>query len=301
MNIQAAHDIGAIVTVFYPEKERLNRLLSVLEMLGHVVIAKNDPKDHDAAYWAYQMKQHPNLIVHQMPDNKGIATAINTAAYMLEKRGVTGFLLFDQDSQPRQHALENLIEHFLHVKRNDSGKLAAVVPVTYDQNAKKFLPFLVQGQNSVKTIDGNLAGFKVLATIASGMLIPVQAWKKIGLMNEGFFMDHVDTEWCLRANYLKFHIDICKSSIFDHTLGDIFEKKIGCINYRYRMRNVIRTYSLIHNGWKIHKMQHAPKGWGRYMLVQSARSAVRAVFFGPERVKQLRAIILAMRDARKPG
>ncbi|MFX8766500.1 glycosyltransferase family 2 protein, partial [Acinetobacter baumannii] len=38
--------------------------------------------------------------------------------------------------------------------------------------------------------------------ISSGSLISVEALKAVGLMRDYYFIDYVDTEWCLRAEYL---------------------------------------------------------------------------------------------------
>jgi len=35
--------------------------------------------------------------------------------------------------------------------------------------------------------------------IASGCLIPADVLRDVGLMDDALFIDHVDTDWCMRA------------------------------------------------------------------------------------------------------
>jgi len=55
--------------------------------------------------------------------------------------------------------------------------------------------------------------------ISSGALIPMQVLDQVGDMNESFFIDHVDTEWILRAKWQGFRsFGVC-DAIMEHSLG----------------------------------------------------------------------------------
>ena len=56
--------------------------------------------------------------------------------------------------------------------------------------------------------------------ISSGSLISVETLKVVGLMRDYYFIDYVDTEWCLRAEYLGYKNFVSAQAVMRHTIGD---------------------------------------------------------------------------------
>jgi rhamnosyltransferase len=56
--------------------------------------------------------------------------------------------------------------------------------------------------------------------VASGMLIPLRVIETIGDMEEGLFIDQVDTEWCLRARSKGYSVFGACGAILEHRLGE---------------------------------------------------------------------------------
>lgn len=300
MNSSRMGKIGAIVTVYHPTHGTLQRLLCALEPLWRVVIVKNDAPDVDQAWWAERCRSHPGWVLLQMPENGGIAAAINAGAQLLEKEGVQYLWLFDQDSQPRPQALAAMLRTAERQHASNSETTAAIVPLIHDVHGRQTLPYLVARPNGRIAAAPYRPNAPVLAAIASGMLIPIAAWHHIGPMNEAFFMDHVDTEWCLRARHLGYHITVCTQAVIDHELGEGQATRLLGMQVVRRVRKPGRTYTMIKNGWQIAALPHAPAGWRRYMMWQSLMIAAKALLWGPDRLHQMRAIAKAMIDARLP-
>lgn len=288
------------MTVYHPTHGTLQRLLQALEPVWRVVIVKNDPPDVDRAWWAEQCVGRGNWRVMQMPGNAGIAAAINAGAQVLEKEGAQYLWLFDQDSQPRPNALGAILHTLGQESTEGSLGTAAVVPLVHDAHSRQALPYLVALPDGRIVARPHEAVTQVLAAISSGMLIPIHAWHRIGPMNEAFFMDHVDTEWCLRAVHQGYGIRVCPHAIIDHELGERQSTRLAGVQIARRVRKPGRTYTMIKNGWQIAALPHAPAGWRRYMVRQSLVIAAKALLWGPARLLQARAIVKALIDVRKP-
>lgn len=300
MNSSGMCKIGAIVTVYHPTHGTLEKLLCALESLWRVVIVKNDAPDVDQAWWAERCRRHPDWVLLQMPENGGIAAAINAGVQLLEKEGVQYLWIFDQDSQPRSQALAAMLHTLKQQHASDSETTAAVVPLIHDLHGRQTLPYLVALPQGRIVTAPHRTNAPVLAAIASGMLIPITAWQHIGPMNEALFMDHVDTEWCMRARHLGYHITVCTQAVIDHELGEGQATRLLGVKVVRRVRKPERTYTMIKNGWQIATLPHAPVGWRRYMMRQSLMIAAKALLWGPDRLQQMRAIARAMIDARQP-
>jgi rhamnosyltransferase len=67
--------------------------------------------------------------------------------------------------------------------------------------------------------------------ISSGSLLPMAALEAVGIMDEGLFIDHIDTEWCFRARSLGFGIFGVCDAVMRHSLG---ERRVAIWFLRWR-------------------------------------------------------------------
>lgn len=300
MSMRATDTVGAIVTVYHPARQALEKLLNGLKLLSRVVIVKNDAAEVDRDWWAEMQDLHSNMVVIQMPHNRGIAPAINAGAELLARECMDYLWLFDQDSHPTTECLSALLNVHAHDEVGGvPGPTAAVVPRVMDAHRRDLLPYLVLRPNGRVGVAPYRADACILAAITAGMLIPMTSWKAIGPMNEALFMDHVDTEWCLRARALGFHIHVAPQALMDHELGNPQEMQCLGLRFTRRTRPPERTYSMIRNGWLLQTLPYAPSGWARYAARQSLLIAANALLWGPDRLQQSKAIVRALCDARR--
>ena len=210
------------VTVAYkPNPDLLIRQLLALSSQVDVMIVV-DNGGENSSDWHGRAAMEAGAHIISLSTNAGIAAAQNAGIRFGLDVGATHVLLMDHDSVPSPGMVKALLA--AELKFQAAGIDVAVIgPVSVDRRTGTLSVFnRLQGLRVVRlqclaaTDDPIEADF----LIASGSLIPAAAFKVVGLMNEGFFIDHVDTEWCLRARSKGLRIfGICGARL-EHHLGD---------------------------------------------------------------------------------
>ena len=227
-------------------------------------------KDHAAEF---------SIAVLPQGENLGLGAAHNIGIKHARDEGFSHVLILDQDSVPLADMVKNLIAAS-SVKQNQG--LISAVGATYlnaDNGSESFfirfgkLKFRRQ-YCGVRDADGCLqADF----LISSGSLISLQAIDAIGAMDEGLFIDHVDTEWFLRAGALGYRAFGVCDAVMQHGLGEHTHR----ITLR-RQRNVpqhkpFRYYYIFRNSVALYRRGYASIWW-KWNDLQ--RLAMIAIMFG---------------------
>jgi len=98
--------------------------------------------------------------------------------------------------------------------------------------------------------------------ISSGSLIALETLDHVGVMDEGLFIDHVDTEWFLRARSKGYKAFGSCKAIMGHGLGENTHQ----VNIGGRKRNVpqhkpFRYYYIFRNSILLYKRRYASTLW----------------------------------------
>ncbi|EKO3470726.1 glycosyltransferase family 2 protein, partial [Vibrio fluvialis] len=228
-----------------------------------------------------------------LPENKGIATAQNIGLTHAVKDGFNDFILFDQDSNPS----ENMVEQLMTTRQlaQESGlKVASVGPLHIDQddftecvyvdtckgNVEKIIPSIVkQNGNSFVSCD---------FLIASGCLISKEVLDVVGLMEDELFIDCVDIEWGYRALSKGLHCIAALEAKMYHKIGD---KPLTILGRNLTTHSPIRHYYFYRNFYTLLKRNYIPSCWKRYTLVKSTIQAVAFSLFLSPRFKQIKFIV----------
>jgi rhamnosyltransferase len=190
----------AIVVTFNPERDVLLREFALLVpqvekiwLMDNASIIPLDP-------WVSGLGLANKLELVQMPANLGLGAAQNAGIVLARAAGASHVLILDQDSEPMPDMVERLLAASDSLA-SAGVKVAAVAPVYADSATGPASGFVRLGWLDFKKQTAS-PGQNVVETdfvISSGSLIPVSVLDEIGPMDESLFIDHVDTEWCLRA------------------------------------------------------------------------------------------------------
>ena len=86
-------------------------------------------------------------------------------------------------------------------------------------------------------------------------MVSVDTLNQVGLMRDEYFIDYVDTEWCLRAESLGFKNYISSKAIMKHTIGDnVINLKV--INVP--VHSAFRRYYRVRNAFLMLREPHIP-------------------------------------------
>lgn len=192
------------------------------------------------------LRQWPADRVHPLwlAQNQGIGYAQNRGIEWALEQDATHVLLMDHDSLPAPDMVGLLMAAL-----RDHPDAAAVGPRYADPRRQSDrTPFFRMEGWSLRWLDCHDPArvWEVDHVIASGCLMPAPALRQVGLLQEDYFIDWVDVEWCLRARDQGFKIyGVCAATL-EHRLGDQVARVLGREvplhapwRHYYQSRNVV--------------------------------------------------------------
>jgi rhamnosyltransferase len=300
-NEPAEKKVIAVLVSYDPEQEGFSRLLeALLPQVFCAIIVDN------ASLFRLGELLPPycgrNVELFELPENRGIAAAQNAGIERAIALGADFVLLSDQDSIASTGMVSGLLAA-LQAARHDSLALpvAAVGPATIDRRtgARSFFVVMQDRWGLPRRwrarVRGKLPPFiKVEFLIASGTLIPIEVFTRIGGMRSNYFIDHVDTEWCFRAKAAGYRLLGAPASILEHQLGDTV-KRIWFFGWRQVMyHSPLRDYYMFRN--TLLMLRDTPMGmvWRIHFYWRLVQFAVYFLGFAPQRWLRLRRMALGL-------
>ena len=248
--------VGAVIVTYHPDPEVLERLLfALMPQTSLIVVVDNGT---GAALLPVQdvARQYPRITLIGNPTNTGIAAAQNRGIAHAREGGCSHVILFDQDSLPPP----GLVSGLLDAARSVGGDVV-VGPCIADERLGVRMPFVRFGMLGVKRQrcwDHSAAVVPADFLIASGVLIPLCVFDKVGLMDESLFIDNVDLEWCFRARSLGVQLFGACGVRMAHSLGDqAFRVGRHVVHYH----KPVRQYYMMRNRLLLYRREYTPRGW----------------------------------------
>ena len=241
-------DVCAVIVTFNPDSGLGGRVARVWSQVGHVVIVDNSPAPASASLDGLSRTEGVDLL--RNGENRGVATALNQGIARAAAKGYTWVWTLDQDSSPHEDMVGTLFAVYAEAPEPER---VAIVGVDH------------ANERSWKGSDHGWHGetwTERKSVITSGSLLSVAVWRHLGSFREDFFIDHVDTEYCLRARSKGYRVLAIRQPLMEHAIGTPSRHRLGwksttTSNHppsrRYYMsRNlisVVRTYYVSEPAW----------------------------------------------------
>jgi rhamnosyltransferase len=192
------------------------------------------------------------------------------------QRGYVWCLAFDQDSEPMGRMLETLASiHDQTEYRASLGVIGAnFIEVGRQQPGVRVAP--AAGRSWVERP----------AVITAGSLYSVAAVGQVGSFREEFFLDHVDSDYCLRLRAHGYRVIMACEPLMTHALGRqtwhrFFGKRVGCSNHSplrryYNTRNrlvLAREYLRREPAWVLTNLRGLSRETLLILLFESEKAA----------------------------
>jgi rhamnosyltransferase len=260
-----------------------------------VMVDNNSTAETISCLRALAARGRAHLIACQ--ENLGVAEGHNIGIEWARDHGCSHVLLMDQDSVPAPDMVERLSRALTSLSR-DGVRVAGVGPQYVDAYTDNVSPFVRFGKvklirvNCTQDRTGELVETDFLIT--SGSLIPLQVLDEIGRLDAGFFIDHVDTEWVLRAKHRGYKVFGVCGAVMRHSLGSATLRF-----WFFRWRNVPlhspeRHYYVFRNSLTLFRRPYAPRQWIVNEIVVLVYMWVFYPVFAPRRLRRIQLMLKGM-------
>lgn len=243
--------IYAVIISYNPNVKNLENLIkSLLAQKVSVILVDN-------ASTPFLLNN--SLVVEKitLSSNSGIAKAQNIGIRAAMLNNAEYIIFFDQDSSIENNFIKNIHDDYLFLK-NKGINVGAIGPRFIDERFNFYYKALDMQKNGLrKKIDVSNIKEPIHAAvlISSGSFVEVEALNKIGLMRENYFIDYVDTEWCIRAESLGFENYISSKAVMKHAIGD------DVLQFKYfnvPVHSPFRRYYRVRNAYYLFREPHVP-------------------------------------------
>jgi rhamnosyltransferase len=242
--LSSSHNFVVIV-VFYPDRAKLIELCNVVGRDAQVIIVDNTPDE-------LRPLDLPDVCWISMGGNMGIAAAQNAGIRAAIDLGAQTVAFFDQDSVPESQLLPTLVAALGFPPQG------VAAPICVDaRTGDEYPPFRFNkwGWAEPVHVARSAENVPVDLIISSGSVVAADVFNKTGLMDEDFFIDYVDLEWCIRCRIVGIPITVVSSVTMHHAIGNDVIKYGSVTTY---VHSPVRAYYRLRNAFMLLRKRHVP-------------------------------------------
>jgi rhamnosyltransferase len=281
-------NIFSIIVCFNPEILKLQRLCNILTNINSKIVLVDNSNNQ----WLNDFMYSTNIHLIKNNDNIGIAAAQNIGIKYALDNSADIFVFFDQDSEIENDFIDKLIKPL-------NIEIPMVVsPIFHDYKEGFQFPSYKLNRfgllKKLNIIDNNI--FNVDVIISSGSATNRITLYKVGLMNEDYFIDFVDTEWSLRCKSKGVPVKVIQSASMIHTIG---EKSIDLKLFRLFVHSPTRSYYKIRNSFLFARSPYVPFLLGLSELISALIHNFLIIFFVKKKWKYFKNYYQAIFDGLK--
>ena len=238
--------LGALIILFHPSEAQLARAVAMRSACDRLLVVDNSPSPDARA--AMMLGEAGVALLHHGNRN-GIAGAFNCGLSALFDSGVDAVALFDQDSEAPAAYFAVMRDRCASM----GGRAFLAGPRIFDENDQRFLPELATSGLAVErlSIHADAALQRCAFLISSGCVISREAFARLGRFDESLFIDHVDTEYCLRALLRNVPVYVVPSLVLLHRIGSRRRHKLGSLELTTMNHPSFRRYYSARNAMQL--------------------------------------------------
>lgn len=286
-----AGKVAAVVVTYFPDSGFRQRLESLLDQIDRVVIIDNG-SDAATLGWSLEMQVRPDVSVERNLSNIGIAAALNRGMSRLADEGYAWVLTLDQDSTVRPGCIAALLATLardgspseIAMVGSNRRETAADAPPHRWLKPKRGFPFFERATADRTGADG------VTLVITSGTLTSTAAFRRLGPFRTDFFIDLVDSEYCLRARRGGFRILVSAEAQLLHRVGAKQPAMLLGIPLTPMHHAALRKYYIFRNAVAVMR-GHGGRfpHWLLYQLLALGEVFLGILFFERDKRAKMRA------------
>ena len=294
-NLDIKPEICALIVTHQLGSDISSTMRELLASVDKIIIIDNGSRGEHVERICELSAEYVEIIWN--PSNLGIAAAINQGMIRARELGFGLVLVLDQDSYPSTDMVQSLLRTFQ--KASQTEMVAIVAPMILDPVISHEYTYLRSRFGilfeRVPCSSGFLGG--VTMVLNSGALHSIKAIENIGRFRDDFFIDYVDTEYCLRALTKGYSIHVACDAVLEHRLGARERRKIGQFSFLPTFHSPVRWYYISRNRIPMLRM-YAIKfpHWLSFEILSSLYIFLRMLLFEDQRLLKLKAFFYGTLD-----
>jgi rhamnosyltransferase len=290
--------IAALVVTYFPDSLFSKRLDRLLEQTERAVVVDNG-SDAASLAWRQRYQDRAGITILENGTNLGIASALNRGMRLLAAEGFDWVLTLDQDSMIDEGCVSALLETL--AKDSNPGEVALIGANRHDLGAglsehrwvrpKQGPPFFERVPCDRIGPDG------VTLVITSGTLTSVEAFERLGPFKDDFFIDFVDSEYCLRARKSGYRILVSGEARLDHRIGSKRQARLLGFTISPMHHSPLRKYYIFRNAVGIIRSYgRSCPHWLVYQILALFEIIIGVLVFEDRKGAKLRACLVGLWD-----
>jgi rhamnosyltransferase len=216
-------DVLAVVVSYNGLEQTRQGVDALRGQVGLIHIVDNG-SDKESLAVLESLEREPGITVERLGDNKGLGYALNRGVQRARETGCTWLLTMDQDSVVDR----SLMDAYRKAVQQNPTSVSLAPQITTNSRKK------------------DAVGGVVSSAITSGNLVRVSIFDEVGLYDEGFFVDRIDFDFCLRLRRAGYVVHRVPAALMRHQLGHPVELPQVVRKY-YARHSPIRSYYMYRN------------------------------------------------------
>lgn len=223
--------LAGVIVLYNPNQTVIENIESYIKDLDILFAIDNSEITNDTI--TAKIRAIPKVTYIYSGENKGIAHALNKGANKAIESGYEWLLTMDQDSSAHSNMVSDMVKYI----NNDISIITPFHANAYHQHSSS-----------------SEASSFILTTMTSGNLLNLSIYSKTKGFKEDFFIDYVDSEYCLQSHLMNHKIVQVNQSTLNHNLGALKRHQFLWKQFYSTNHSPIRRYYMTRNRLKIIKL-----------------------------------------------
>ncbi|MBR7833954.1 glycosyltransferase family 2 protein [Actinospica durhamensis] len=264
--------LAAVVTAYHPDKRLAAVIDAALASCAAVIVADNTPEGSPSL--ADELDD-PRVLVLRSGHNRGLAGALNLGLDHLPA-DAEAVLFLDQDSVLPAELVTGLLAHL----QDPAIGVVGPTPVDAETGGR-----YERGAERHETLDDRPS------IITSGMLVRRACLDTVGRFREDFFVDCVDTDFCLRVRRSGSRVVRDAALVLPHSIGSGRDHRVGPLTVRVLHYPAWRHYWIARNGLVLSREFAGERSFVLTNALFTARWLVVTALFDERRRSSVPAVL----------
>jgi rhamnosyltransferase len=276
------HSVCAVIVTYHPASDMVANMFTVRAQVQGMVVVDNGSNPEELS----PLRQAASELSFQLIENSenlGIAEGLNRGVKWAKEQGYSWVILFDQDSKITEGFLDAMFATWESHQHRE--KIASLHP-RYVEPVTNIGPVIK------RAADGG-----PFVSITSGALMPTWIFDRIGYFASEYFIDEVDTEYCLRMRAAGYYVADSRQAVLLHVIGHPRYAFLLGFRFRPSHHNAIRRYYMSRNRIALlRKYFTVFPAWAPKFIYEAMKDTVKALIAEEDRSRKFRNLFLGTWD-----